>query len=256
VIVASLICFRGTAQSRSKRPTPPQGQARSDNIQIRRAIKVTARDGVHLAGDYYTHGNPGPGVLLFHQCTRDRAIWSDLATTLANSGNQVLVVNPRGVGDSEGKPWDYDGVPDHALAYWRSHWSDDAEAAYQWLKSRRDVEREKVVAMGAGCGSFLAMLTAERHYPVVRDAVFFSDFDDPQSRQFLEKSPRLAILSMVSERDPMSFTAAKEIQRVSNNPASRLLTYPEHAHGYELVERHPELMSVVVKWVNAQLAGR
>jgi dipeptidyl aminopeptidase/acylaminoacyl peptidase len=128
---------------------------------FRRTVRVPARDGPHLAGNYYTSGNSGPGILLFHQCTRDRLIWDELATSLASSGNQVLVLNPRGVGDSEGAQWDYDGNLDHALEYWRQHWSDDAESAYQWLTSRPGIERDNIIAMGAGCGSFMAMVMAE-----------------------------------------------------------------------------------------------
>jgi predicted acyl esterase len=81
------------------------------NHPFRRTVKVPAHDGVHLAGNYYTSGNSGPGILLFHQCTRDRLVWDELATTLANSGNQVLVLNPRGIGDSEGEQWDYEWQP-------------------------------------------------------------------------------------------------------------------------------------------------
>jgi dienelactone hydrolase len=197
-------------------------------------------------------GSRHPAV---HKCTRDRLVWDELATRLANSGNQVLVLNPRGIGDSEGAQWDYDGNLDHALEYWRKNWSDDAESAYQWLTSRPGVERDNIVAMGAGCGSFLAMVTAERHYPSVRNAVFFSDFDDAASKQFLSASPQVAILSIVSEQDPMSFTAANEMHRLSKNPSNRLLLYPEKAHGFGLLEQHPELAPTVAAWVRSRLTG-
>ena len=223
---------------------------------VRLAVGVVARDGVRLAANYYTDGEPGPGVLLFHQCSRDRLVWDGLATVLSSSGNHVLVVTPRGVGDSGGKQWDYDGSLEHALTYWRRNWKDDAESAYRWLTSQPGVDRNRLVVMGAGCGSFMALLTAERHYPSVRNAVFFSDFDDASSRKFLRKSPRLSILSMVSQQDSMSFTAAKEIHLLSQNPANRLLCYPEKAHGFGLLEIHPELMQVVVEWVESRLAAR
>lgn len=222
----------------------------------RHSVTVTAADGVHLAGNYYSLGKPGPGVLLFHQCSRERAIWDHIATTLALSGRNVLVLNPRGIGDSQGAQWDYDGSLDHALDYWRRNRSGDAESAYQWLVSQPDVKQDSVVAMGAGCGAFLALLTAERHYPLVRTVVFFSDFDDDVTRQFLRNSPLLSILSAVSEQDPMSFTAAKEIHALSNNPANRLLSFPEKAHGFGLLEKHPELESTVIEWLEARLGAR
>src|SRR5215813_5778547 len=51
---------------------------------VRHAIKVTAADGIHLTGNYYAPAKGGgPGVLMFHQCSRDRMVWDPLATTLA-----------------------------------------------------------------------------------------------------------------------------------------------------------------------------
>ena len=222
---------------------------------IRHSISVTAADGVRLAGNYYTLGKPGRGILLFHQCSRDRLVWDDLATALANFGDHVLVLNPRGIGDSAGAQWDYDGNLDHALEYWRKNWGGDAESAYQWLLAQPDVEPDNIIAMGAGCGSFLALLTAERHYPAVRNAVFFSGFDDARSREFLRNSPRLSLFSIVSEQDPMSLSAAKQMHLLSQNPANRLQTYAPHAHGFGLLEQHPELMTVVLNWVKSRLAS-
>jgi dienelactone hydrolase len=218
----------------------------------RRGVMVTATDGIHLGGDFYAAGKSGPGVLIFHQCSRDRLIWERFAASLAASGRHVLVLNPRGIGDSQGEQWDYDGSLDHALDYWRRNWSADAESAYQWLISQPGVEKDNVVTAGAGCGAFLALLTAQRHYPTVRTAVFFSDFVDEATRKFLASAPQLAILSAVSEQDPMSFASAKEIHQLSHNAANRLLTYPEQAHGFRLMENHPELAPTAIKWLAAQ----
>jgi dienelactone hydrolase len=219
---------------------------------MRHGVTVRAADGIHLAGNFYSADKPGPGLLLFHQCSRDRLIWDRFALTLARSGWHVLVLSPRGIGDSQGAQWDYDGDLDHALDYWRKNWSADAESAYQWLISQPGVQKDNVVAAGAGCGAFLALLIAERHYPTVRSVVFFSDFDDDSTRKFLASAPQLAILSAVSEQDPMSFTAAKEIHQLSHNAANRLLTYPEQAHGFRLMENHPELESAVLEWLETR----
>lgn len=224
---------------------------RADTTKL--SVRLTAADGVHLAGDYFKPGQRGPGVLLFHQCSRDRSVWDGLARALANGGSHVLVVNPRGIGDSEGEQWDYDENLQHALDYWRKNWSRDAETAYQWLISQPDVKADSVVAIGGGCGAFLALVTAQNHYPKVHSAVLFSDFDDDSIRGFLRAKPELAILSAVSERDAMSFEAAKDIHSLSHHPASRLLTYAEQGHGFGLIEKHPELQQTAVVWVETRL---
>jgi predicted alpha/beta hydrolase len=97
----------------------------------KRDVDIVAPDGVKLRATYYAGADRGPGVLLFHQCSRNRGIWEPLATKLADKGLRILTVEPRGIGESQGEKWDYDGNLDHALQYWRKKWSADTEAAYQ-----------------------------------------------------------------------------------------------------------------------------
>lgn len=215
----------------------------------KRDIDVIASDGIKLRATYYGGPNRGPAVLLFHQCSRSRSIWNPLAAKLAAEGLRVLIVEPRGIGDSQGEQWDYDGNLQHALEYWRKNWSADAESAYQWLIAQPDVEPLNVRLAGGGCGAFLALLTAQRHYPSVRSLVLFSDFDDQATQSFLKNSTELRILSAVSEQDPMSLAAAKEIHALAGNPANRLMTFAEHGHGFGLIEKNPELESVVIEWL-------
>lgn len=222
----------------------------------KREVDVIAPDGVKLSATYYAGSDRGPAVLLFHQCSRKRGIWDRLATKLAAEGLRVLTVEPRGIGESQGEQWDYDGNLDHALQYWRKNWSADAEAAYQWLVSQPGVDKNSVGAVGGGCGAFLALLTAQRHFPEVRTIVLLSDFVDDMTRTFVEDSPELTILSAVSEQDPMSLAAAKEIHALAKNPANRLLPFADQGHGFGLIEKHPELESTVIDWLKVHLAAQ
>jgi dienelactone hydrolase len=222
-------------------------------VASHREVDVAAADGVKLRGTYYDPQEPGPGVIFFHQCSRERRLWEPLATKLSDYGAHVLVLSPRGTEDSQGAVWDYDGSLKHALEYWRKNWAGDAESGYQWLKAQTGVDSHNIVAMGAGCGSFLALLTAQRHYPAVRNAVFFSDFVDEETRKFLHESPQLAMFSAVSEQDPMSLDGAKEIHAISHHDANRLLSFPAHAHGIGLLEKYPEVENAAAVWVETQL---
>lgn len=219
----------------------------------KRDVDVLAPDGIKLRATYYADSNRGPAVLLFHQCSRNRGIWEPFATKLAGMGLRILIVEPRGIGESQGEQWDYDGNLDHALRYWRKNWSDDTEAAYRWLVSQPDVDKNDVGLVGGGCGAFLALLVAQRHYPEVRTMVLLSDFDDDATKSFVKDSPALTILSAVSEQDPMSLAAAKEIHALSKNPANRLLLFPEKGHAFALIEQHPQLESVVIDWLKVHL---
>jgi dienelactone hydrolase len=180
-------------------------------------------------------------------------VWDHLATNLASSGFHVLVVSPRGIGKSEGEQWDYDGNLDHALSYWRSKWATDAETSYEWLMSQANVSQGTVGIAGAGCGAFLALLTASKHYPIVKTLVLLSGFEDQETSAFVERASGLSILAAASTQDPMSISAVQKLKHLSKNPASRLLSYPEEGHGIGLLEKHPELEPTVLSWFNAQL---
>ena len=44
---------------------------------------LAAADSVKIKVSYFSAGKPGPGVLLTHQCNRDRTSWDGLATQMA-----------------------------------------------------------------------------------------------------------------------------------------------------------------------------
>src|SRR5262245_54158771 len=39
-------------------------------------VSLSAADGTKLVATYYAGDKPGPGILLLHQCNRDRSTWS------------------------------------------------------------------------------------------------------------------------------------------------------------------------------------
>ena len=51
-----------------------------------RVIDLNASDGTLLKATYFAAAKSGPGVLLLHQCNRQRKVWDDLAGHLAAAG--------------------------------------------------------------------------------------------------------------------------------------------------------------------------
>ena len=72
-----------------------------------RTVDLTATDGTKLKGTYYSAGKGGPGVLLLHQCNRQRKVWDALAQKLSAAGLNVLTFDYRGFGESGGVPEGY-----------------------------------------------------------------------------------------------------------------------------------------------------
>src|SRR5271165_1548876 len=75
-------------------------------LAVERVVDLTASDGTKLKATYFSAAKPGPGVLLLHQCNRQRKVWDSLAQQLAASGINVLTLDLRGFGESGGTPAD------------------------------------------------------------------------------------------------------------------------------------------------------
>src|SRR5271165_2626727 len=80
--------------------------ALSTPAQQPRVLDLTSPDGTNLKATFFLASKPSPGLLLLHQCNRQRKVWDDLAQKFAASGINVLTVDFRGFGESAGTPLD------------------------------------------------------------------------------------------------------------------------------------------------------
>ncbi|GEM_PF-4356751 len=97
-----------------------------------RIVDLTAPDGVKLKATYFSAAAPGPGLILLHQCNRQRKVWDDLASRMAAAGLNVVTVDLRGYGDSEGTPFDKLS-PDQANVVFNEKFPLDIETGYNFL---------------------------------------------------------------------------------------------------------------------------
>src|SRR5262249_7776408 len=135
------------------------------------SVDLQASDGAKLKATYFAAAKPGPGVLLLHQCNRQRKVWDGLARQLTYAGINVLTFVLRGFGESEGER--FDKLPQPAAQAQRAKWPDDIDVAFRYLTSQRNVTKNMIGAGGASCGVDNAIQTARRH-PEVRSLVLLS----------------------------------------------------------------------------------
>ena len=69
-------------------------------------VDLSASDGTKLKGTFFAAAELGPGVLLLHQCNRQRKVWDALAQQLSAAGINVLTFDYRGYGESGGERFD------------------------------------------------------------------------------------------------------------------------------------------------------
>src|SRR5450631_802834 len=98
-----------------------------------RAVDLTAADGTKLKATYFAAGKPGPGVLLLHQCNRQRKVWDKLAQQMATAGINVLTFDLRGFGESGGDR--FEKLTPQAAEELAAKWPGDIDVVFQYLES-------------------------------------------------------------------------------------------------------------------------
>jgi dienelactone hydrolase len=218
-------------------------------------VDLTAPDGVILKATYFGASQPGPGILLLHQCNRQRKVWDDLAAQLAAAGLNVLTVDFRGYGESGGKRPDQVSSPQEANQIVKEQWPADVDAAFRYLQSQPGVNRGVIGAGGSSCGVNQAVQLARRHGEV-KSLVLMSESTDRAGRQFLHNSPNLPLFIAVADDDPDDPGVVEIMQwlyDVSPDPANKFVRYSVGGHGVDMFAAHKELPGMIVEWFNATL---
>lgn len=218
-----------------------------------RIIDLTANDGIKLKASYFSAGKSGPGVLLLHQCDRDRKIWDGLTEQLAGAGINVLTMDLRGFGDSGDMPHNSGKTgplePPEEMAKWPA----DIDVAYEYLKSRSDVKPGLIGVGGGSCGVSNAIKTAIRH-PEVKSLVLLAGPSDVKDRMFLRESKIPAFLA-VSDADPYPLMVpdTEWLYLASASPGKKFAHYKTGGHAAVIFAVHPDLMTAIVDWCTVTL---
>jgi dienelactone hydrolase len=213
-----------------------------------RVVDLTAPDGTKLKATYFAAAQPGPGVLLLHQCNRQRKVWDGLARQLAASGINVLTFDERGFGESGGDPFDKMSPQQRAQVETEKR-PGDLDTAFQYLLSQPGVNRDLIGVGGASCGVGYSVQLARRH-PEVKSLALLSGNTDFNGRQFLRNSPKLPVFLSVADDDEFkpSVLAIEWIYTLAADPEKRFVHYTTGGHGADMFAVHPELSGTIVDW--------
>jgi dienelactone hydrolase len=218
-----------------------------------RVVDLTAADGTKLKATLFPAAQPGPGVLLLHQCNRQRKVWDDLARQLATAGINVLTFDQRGYGESEGQPYTK-LTPQQRGEIERDKRPGDNETAFQYLISQPGVSRNMIGIGGASCGVTYSVELAQRH-PEVKSLVLLSGNTTYGGRQFLRTSAKLPVFLSVADDDefPPSLQTIEWIYVLVASPEKRFVHYQTGGHGADMFPVHPELPGMIADFYVATL---
>ena len=217
-------------------------------------VTLQAADGTRLAATYYSADEkPGPGILLCHQCNRDRSSWNELAEKLARAGFHVLTVDYRGFGQSGG-PRHGDLPAAERDRVVRDVWPRDLDLAFAYLRARPGVTAT-LGAGGASCGVNNSIKLSKRH-PEIQSLVLLSGGTDRSSRQRLQEKSSPPLLVAAADDDGGVVQYMEWAEAASGNPVNRFVEYQTGGHGTEMFQAHPELQGEIVAWYEATLLGK
>jgi len=223
--------------------------ALSTPAQQPRVLDLTSSDGTTLKATFFPAANPGPGLLLLHQCNRQRKVWDDLAQKLAASGINVLTFDFRGFGESAGTPIGKLS-DDQIQEVFDKKFPIDVDTAYKFLASQPTVTPSVMAAGGASCGVNQAVLLASRH-PEVKALILLSEATGRPGRNFLRKNPNLPLFAAVADDDPDPAVVEfmEWIYSFSTNPINKFQHFPKGGHGVELFVLHKDLPADIATWL-------
>jgi len=213
-----------------------------------RVVDLTAGDGVKLKATYFAAAKPGPGVLLLHQCNRQRKVWDGLAQQLAAAGINVLTLDYRGFGESDGDR--FDKLPPQEEAQIQAEkWPGDIDTAFQYLVSQPGVTRDVIGVGGASCGVNNSIQTARRHTEV-KSLVLLSGSTDLKGRQFLRESTKLPVFLAVADDDeyPTAIVAIEWLYSLAADPDKKFVHVATGGHGADMFKVHPDMRGDIVNW--------
>ena len=218
-------------------------------------LDLKAADDAPLKATFYSAGQPGPGVLLLHQCNMDRKSWNTLAMKLAGEGIHVLTLDYRGYGESHGGPGSgrNRNLSREEFGKLREHWEADIETAYATLLSQPGVDGARIGAGGASCGVSNSVRLA-RHHAEIKTLVLLSGRTNDAGLSYLHGNSSLSVFGAASEEDTGAARSIRKIVETSSGSGNKLEMYNNAGHGVPMFAAQPKLLPMIVEWYKAQLA--
>src|SRR5262249_12827109 len=186
------------------------------------------------------------GVILLHQCNQQRKNWDDLAGRLASAGINVLTLDYRGYGDSEG-PRALELSNEDRTRMITEQWPGNIDTAVQYLSSQPGVTKDVMGAGGASCGVNQSIQLARRHVEI-KSLALLSGNTDRNGRKFLHASSGLTIFFSAADDDDGAVDLMEWLSAVAPNPRDQFTHYVCGGHGTVMFGEHKELPGTIVDW--------
>ncbi|MDQ3018417.1 MAG: lysophospholipase [bacterium] len=210
-------------------------------------ITITTEDGLKLSALLWNK-EAFASVLLLHMMPAHKESWVPLADKLAETGFNVLAIDFRGHGESEGGDYTMFTPEQHQESYI------DVEASVEYLKAL--FPHTEVSLAGASIGANMAIKYMAAHPEIGKGLALSAGLDYYGVRaiddvQNLTESQQLLL---VGARDDMRKagsdcgTMAQQLADAAGS-ASHTVVYDVGGHGTDMWSAHPELLNTIIKFI-------
>ena len=181
-------------------------------------------------------------LVLFHGCHDGASSkdWAPLRNALPAGYAIVAPELPRIEADGDNTVW---------MAAWRKRGTAVVDEAF--ARAKAEHPGAFVVAGGAGCGGFFALIGVERH--AVDAFLTLSGLSDEAQRARLT-ARRTPVLGIASKNDGPVPTRVEEIVR-SGGPGSSFELYPGKAHGTAILSTSRGSAVEIARWLVERVAA-
>ncbi|MCA9903078.1 MAG: alpha/beta fold hydrolase [Anaerolineae bacterium] len=208
-------------------------------------VTAEAHDGLTLVGEFYASTNePAPAVLLLHMLGSRRSAWQPLIPWLSDAGYNVLAVDLRGHGETQ-------GAQDWPAA------ERDVETWLDWLGEQPSVMPDRIAIVGASIGANLALNGCAFDERCITTVALSPGLDyrgvvtEPAVSDGLAERSALLV---ASQRDAYSADSVKMLTTEASGELG-LQLYPGSAHGTALLgAADAPVIPLILNWLAAHLA--
>lgn len=215
-------------------------------------VQFTTEDNTTIVADFYPVSGSSLGIILVHMMPSDRKSWIPFAEKLKQAGFQVLAIDLRGHGDSQGGPSGYEKFSnkEHQDSY------KDIAAADDFLRRKGATN---INIAGASIGANLALWYLADH-SYVRSAILLSagfNYRGIETGNFIGQVRRSQGIYFVgSAEDEQSGASASDVAvklySLCACANKEVKEFNGAGHGTTMLDRNPEFMDTLVSWIKAQ----
>jgi pimeloyl-ACP methyl ester carboxylesterase len=250
LIALALVACDDGPQHDERASTMSKGPGASALATRRTEVRFATGDGILLSGSLTVPGRRAPAVILVHHFGSDRHDWDGFVPLLDGAGFATLAYDARGMGRSLSRwPSKQRYLPPRGEERYLDEMPRDVAAAIRFVRTRRNIDSQRVAVIGASHGANVAYVSSARH-PAGRAAVALSPV---RLRDVLRPRRRARGVLFISSR--LEAAAVLELARGVVEPRRTMLARDPEAHGVALL-REAAVRRAILAWLREHVLAQ